>query len=91
MSGGPTVPDPLTPAGTPELPSQAGEMKGVWFARLIAFQIGRPLTALGILALVTCGSLVLAAHLTLNTGFESLLPESRAIRSRAARDGELSP
>ena len=47
------------------------------FARLIAVQTAHPLPVLGLLSAVTAGSLLLAVHLKLMTGFESLLPESR--------------
>ncbi len=44
---------------------------------LVRWQITRPTQVLGAVGLLTAASLVLASRLTLNTAFETLLPESR--------------
>jgi hypothetical protein len=44
---------------------------------LVRWQLTRPTQVLGAVGLLTAASLVLASRLTLNTAFETLLPESR--------------
>ncbi len=87
---------PSVPGQSLSSPAPHGRRAGLagFFSRLIDLQVGHPLPVLAALALVTAGSLVLAAHLKLNTGFESLLPESRPsvieLHRVAARTSSLS-
>ncbi|RPH68377.1 MAG: hypothetical protein EHM78_19110, partial [Myxococcaceae bacterium] len=45
--------------------------------RLLGWQLRHPLRVLGVIAALTAVSIVLATRLRVETGFESLLPESR--------------
>ena len=64
------------------------------FERLSRLQTSAPWRVLGVVAGVTAVALFLAAHLQLNTGFDSLLPESRPsvqeLRRVAKRTASLS-
>jgi len=91
VNGVPAVPP--QPRSSPEPGGPRSELARS-FARLLEWQISHPGLVLAVLALITGGSLVLAAHLKLNTGFESLLPESRPsvieLHKVAARTSSLS-
>jgi len=61
----------------PASPSE-GSWVGRLFARIVAFQVDRPLVVILIAVLLTIPSFLLARRLELRTGFESLLPENKA-------------
>jgi uncharacterized protein len=81
------VPAASTPVTQPSLTASL-------ISRLIRFQTSRPLPVLLVIGAGTALSLVLATRLTLLTGFESLLPESRPsvieLRRVSARTSSLS-
>ena len=68
----------------------AGEASwlGRLFARVVAFQVDRPLIVVLIAVLLTIPSFLLARRLELRTGFESLLPENKASVKELERVGQ---
>jgi predicted exporter len=72
----------------------AEQVRPSLFERLSRVQTSAPWRVLGAVAAVTALALFLAAHLQLNTGFDSLLPESRPsvqeLRRVAKRTASLS-